>query len=238
MIAPKNNSIICFLPCCGSKDPNGDILTDKKGSLFLSHNISKSLTKIRYHGKFNIDKASKLTSGFRLYSGSPYQAITSKTKLEKALLDNKLKLFIISAGYGVLDAREAIHNYDEVMKGNIAKYWKDANLVNIIANIINEEKPKEVYGYFAGIRDWSNPSSKYRYFFTKAVLNAIGRNNTIIHAGCFYRKEGRGVKAILNAIGRTFNDTFENNFNSEYIKNIEVNNRIDGNVVIGFDRLK
>jgi len=147
-------------------------------------------------------------------------------------------LFIISAGYGVLDAREAIHNYDEVMRGGTAKYWRDSNLVTIIANIINEVMPTEIYGYFAGVRDWSTPSSKYRYFFTEGVLNAIQNNNSIIQSGCFFRKEGCGVKAILNSLGRTFNDTFDNNFNLEYIKNIEINNRIDGKVVIGFDRFK
>ena len=124
------------------------------------------------------------------------------------------------------------------MSGSIAKYWREAGLVSVISEIIKEQSPSKVYGFFAGVREWSTPSSKYRYFFTEAVKRALNESVSINSAGCFYRKDGLGVKAILNALGRTFNDVYKKDYSSKYIKNIEQNDRKDGNVIIGFDRLK
>lgn len=234
----KKIPVLCFLPCCGSKVATGEIIQGKLKGTFWSINLHQTLNNARNSHHFNIDKKSKLTSGFRLYTGSPYQAIENQESVEQSIFNNTLRIYIISAGYGVLDAREPIYHYDEVMSGSIAKYWREAGLVSVISEIIKEQSPSKVYGFFAGVREWSTPSSKYRYFFTEAVKQALNESVSINSAGCFYRKDGFGTKAILNALGRTFNDVYKKDYSSKYIKNIEQNDRKDGNVIIGFDRLK
>lgn len=227
--------VVVFLPCCGSKDPSGRLLLQNTKGTFLPPASAELLDRARIKYQFNIDKASRLTSSFCLYTGSLYQAI-SRHPVEEAILKNELRLFILSAGYGVLDARESIHDYDEEMKGKVARYWRDAGLVDVIVNLIDAIKPSQVYGFFSGERYWSNPSSKYRYFFTESILQSVRRMGSIQSAGCFYRKEGYGVKPILSALGETFDECFTHGFNSKITDEIENVNRRYGKVVVGFDR--
>ncbi|TAJ93929.1 MAG: peroxide stress protein YaaA [Gammaproteobacteria bacterium] len=228
--------VVVFLPCCGSKHPSGRLLLQNTRGTFLPAESTEPLIQARTSYGFNLDQDSRLTSGFCLYTGSPYQAISSRHLVEEAILKNELRLFILSAGYGVLDAREPIHDYDEQMKGKVAKYWRDAGLVNVIEKIIETIKPSQVYGFFSGERYWSNPSSKYRYFFTESILQSVRHTDSIKSAGCFYRKEGRGVKAILNALGKAFNDCFACGFDPDFASETEISNRRYGNVFIGYDR--
>jgi hypothetical protein len=108
----------------------------------------------------------------------------------------------------------------------------------MIAEILLFEKPDRFYGFFAAEPHWKHSSSKYRYFFTKGAKNAISAGLNVTEAGCFYRLDGSGVKAILNSLGRTFVDQFVGGFNPEYVTDIENNLRQDGGVTINFDRFR
>lgn len=230
--------MLCFLPCCGSKHASGFQYGKASGQKYFSKRVTERLEAARKGHHFNIDTKSPLTAAFHLYTGSPYQALTSMEELSKAMLNNQLRIWILSAGYGLVDAREPIHDYDEVMQRKVARYWKDAGLADIIVQAIHELRPRAVYGFFAGIRYWTTSSSCYRYFYTEALEKALKDTSSIQEAGCFYRESGLGVKAIVNALGRTFNEFFEYNFARSYSRQIEASGRTDGDVVIGFERFK
>jgi hypothetical protein len=136
-----------------------------------------------------------------------------------------------------VDALEPIQYYDAMMKGGVATNWRNANLSNIIADLLSQEQPAYVYGFFAGENHWSTAGSKYRYFFTEGVKNALRKGVDSKLTGCFYRKEGRGVKAILGSLGRTFIDLLNSNFDVAYVSDVNEHSRYDGNVKIGFQRI-
>jgi len=234
----RSDGQLCFLPCCGTKQASGFQYGKAAGQKFFSKGISARLNAARNGHQFNIDKNSPLTAGFRLYTGSPYQALSSIEDISKAMLNNQIRIWIISAGYGLVDGREPIHDYDEVMQRKGARYWKEAGLADIIALVIQELRPRAVYGFFAGVRYWTTSSSCYRYFFSEALDRAVEHTPSIQEAGCFYRESGLGVKAILNALGRTFNDFFECDFKKSYARNIEKTGKNFGDVLIGFERFK
>ena len=52
----------------------------------------------------------------------------------KKLKENqrKIRVFIISGGYGVIDALEPINDYEAVMKGKVSRFWRDNGLSDII----------------------------------------------------------------------------------------------------------
>ncbi|MGB2841707.1 MAG: hypothetical protein WBC40_04420 [Halobacteriota archaeon] len=188
--------------------------------------------------QYCIEHLSPKTSAIDLYTGSPYNVfLPYKKRIIELIQSGRLRLIIISAGYGIIDALEPIHNYDEMMKGKVASHWRSANLTNVIADLLLQEKPTRVYGFFAGESYWSTPGSKYRYFFTEGVKIALRKGLDTELNGCFYRIEGRGVKAILGSVGRTFMELLKSNFNDSYVKNIHENGRRDGNVKIGFDKI-
>jgi hypothetical protein len=162
-----------------------------------------------------------------------------KTKIIELIHTGQLRLIIISAGYGIIDALELIHNYDEMMKGKVASHWRSANLTNVIADLLLQEKPTRVYGFFAGESFWSTPGSKYRYFFAEGVKIALRKGLGTELNGCFYRIEGGGFPSFeeLRSLGNTFIDLMKSHFNDSYVKNIRENGRHDGNVKIGFDEI-
>jgi hypothetical protein len=230
--------VLCFLPCCGTKQASGFQYNNVAGQPLFSKDVIARLESARKGRHFNIDKSSPLTAAFRLYTGSPYQALSSIEGMSKAMLINQLRVWILSAGYGLVDGREPIHDYNEVMQRDVARYWKAAGLVNIIAKAIQELQPTAVYGFFAGNRYWTTSSSSYRYFFSEALDAVLKNTSSIQEAGCFYRESGRGVKAIVNSLGQTFNDFFECDFDKSYAGNIETSGRSIGNVLIRFERFK
>ncbi len=176
------------------------------------------------------------TSAWYLYAGSPYEAFAHrKDEIAELLKSDSLRLFIVSAGYGLLDALEPALDYDEALKGKAATHWRKHGLSGIIADLLLQEQPAYVYGFFAGDTSWSTPSSKYRYFFTQGVRKAL-EDGLQAEAGCFYRKEGLGVKAILGGLGRTFIELLESGLDESYVKRVLEHGRQDGNVKIGFDR--
>jgi hypothetical protein len=238
-INPIEGKVACFIPCCGSKSASGLIANEHKASNYLPPDTQKRLLAARELGGFQFNTDAPRTTALELYTGSPYQTLTDvKPALYSEMRKGNLHLYIISAGYGVIDAREAVLEYDEEMKGRTASYWREAGLQDRIAEILLHEKPSSVFGYFSAESYWSHASSKYRYFFTEGAKNALDSGLKATQAGCFYRYSGRGVKAILNSLGRTFVEHFMTGFNSEFPSEVETNGRLDGNVTVGFDRFE
>jgi hypothetical protein len=238
-IEPVKGKVVCFIPCCGSKNPSGIIQGSTDSSTNLPELTSNRLIQARTQGDFVFDTDGPETAALELYTGSPYRTFTPiKHGLYQAIEAGVLRIYIISAGYGVINALDTIHNYDEQMKGKTARHWRDHNLQDIISEILMVEKPDRFYGFFAAEPHWSHASSKYRYFFTEGGKKAISTGLNATEAGCFYRLDGRGVGAILDSLGRTFVDQFIGGFNPEFVTDIESNLRRDGNITIGFDRFR
>jgi len=236
----KREKIVCFIPCCASKYASGEIIKpehilSEKDLPTTWHNLLEGRKGMQYC----IDFTSPKTSAINLYTGSPYDVLTPyKEEIVKLIQVDKLRLIIISAAYGIIDALEPIHSYDEMMKGNVASHWKNKNLTGVIADFLIQEKPTQIYGFFAGKSYWSTSESKYRYFFTEGVKKALTKGLDVKLCGCFYRAEGGGVKAILGSLGRTFIELLKADFDDSYVENIYKNGRRDGNVKIGFEWIK
>jgi len=235
----KQNEIICFIPCCGSKYASGDII---KPEHILSvqdlPNTWNNLLGGRDLMQYCIEHTSPKTSAIDLYTGSPYNVfLPDKKEIVELIQSARLRLIIISAGYGIVDALEPINDYDAMMKGKVATNWRNANLTNVIADLLLQEQPTRIYGFFAGGSNWQTSSSSYRYFFTEGVKNALRKGLNTELNGCFYRIEGRGVKAILGSLGRTFKELLKSDFSDSYVNKVYENGRYDGNVKIGFDKI-
>lgn len=236
----KRDKVVCFIPCCSSKCASGEII---KPEHILSDkdlpNTWHNLLEGRKGMRFCIDSTSPKTSAINLYTGSPYEVLSPyKEEIIELIQRGKLRLIIISAGYGIIDALEPIHSYNEMMKGRVASHWKNANLTGVIADLLMQERPARIFGFFAGESYWSTSGSKYRYFFTEGVKTALANGLDVELCGCFYRVEGRGVKAILGSLGRTFIELLKIDFDDSYVENIYKNGRWDGNVKIGFEWIK
>jgi len=238
-IEKQNGQVICFFPCCARKCASGNIVG--QGRSINQQDLPNTWNLLDQGRKgmrqyFNF--SSPRTSAISLYIGAPYNSFQSHIpNIVQRILSGQLRVIIISAGYGIVDAFEPLHDYDAVMKGRVASHWRNSGLVNIVCDLLLTIKPSKVFGFFAGEVYWSTPASKYRYFFTEGLRMALNRGLTIKLGGCFYRKEGRGVQAILGALGRTFVDFMNSKFNTQFATNIQRNPRIDGNVTIDFERI-
>lgn len=235
----KQDKIICFIPCSGSKYASGNVIKPEHNLTVRDlPNTWDDLLKGRNGMQYYMDLASPETSAIELYTGSPYNVfLHHKEELVELIQSHRLRLIVISAGYGIVDALEPIHDYDAMMKGGVATNWKNANLTNVIADLLLQEQPTRVYGFFAGVSYWQTSSSSYRYFFTEGVKTALSKGLDTELTGCFYRMEGRGVKAILGSLGRTFVELLKSDFDDTYVENIYKNCRRDGNITIGFDEI-
>lgn len=182
------------------------------------------------------NSSSPLTSAIHLYTGSPYDVI-NKNMVIQNIRAGHLGLIIISAGYGIVNAFEPIHKYDAKMEGKTARYWRDSGLINIICEFLLNANPSKVFGFFAGDVEWFTSGSKYRYFFTEGLRIAKREGLRPQLSGCFYRQSGQGVKAILGALGRTFMNFMNYNFNNHFAMDVQQKGRRDGNVVISFDKI-
>lgn len=147
-----------------------------------------------------IEGDSRPTPAIHLYSGSFYSAFDARLA-RQLIYSGKLRLFIISAGYGVLDAFEPARNYDAKMKGRVARYWRDAGLADTIGDICLGLRPNQVYGFFAGEPFWSGSGAKYRYFFTRGVKKALSCGFKPARAGCFYREKRQGSNRNTRSSG-------------------------------------
>jgi len=229
-----NNLTIIFLPCCKKKDPSGRKIENLNG---LSQADLPKTWNLLIEGRKEIEKRncldrnSPLTSAIYLYVGWLYRAIEKDSVIRK-ILEGYLRLFVISAGYGIVDALEPIHCYEAEMKGEIAKIW-EGRLEDIIADLILNIKPSRVFGFFAG----SSSKLSYRYFFTEGLRRAKKEGSETQLSGCFYRLSGRGASAILIALGKIFSDFMSCNFDDGFVRDIQQKGRKIGEVVIGFDEM-
>lgn len=185
-------------------------------------------------GNVDIDLSSPKTSAIHLYGGTLYKQF-SLSNISREIQDNRLRLFIISAWYGIIDAFEPLHKYEAKMQGKVATHWRNHKLDKMICDLLLNLKPSSVFGFFAGSEDWSGSGAKYRYFFSSGLNEALMGGLDTQLSGCFYRRSGLGTTAILGALGRTFRDFAESVFNKEFVLDIARNGRNDRNVVIGFD---
>jgi len=238
-IEKQNEKIICFLPCCARKYASGNIVG--QGRSINQQDLPNTwnlLTQGRNVMSQYINFSSSKTSAIYLYIGAPYNSFQSHIpNIVQGILSGQLRVIIISAGYGIVDAFEPLHDYNAVMKGKVASHWRKSGLVNIISDLLLTIKPSKVFGFFAGEAYWSTSGSKYRYFFTEGLRMALNRGLNIKLGGCFYRKDGQGPQAILGALGRTFVDFMNSKFNTQFATHIQRNPRIDRNVTIGFERI-
>ncbi len=65
----------------------------------------------------------------------PFTTVIFIVSLDKARIAEKissgdLRIFIISAGYGVVESFEPIYDYDAKMEGDVARVWKDTDLAD------------------------------------------------------------------------------------------------------------
>ena len=240
MVEELEKEILCFIPCCKSKYASGSII--ENFSQLSKTTIPRSWQKLvqaRLGLIDSIETDSPLTSAILLYTGVFYKPMRGIiTKIVDKINQEKIQIYIISGGYGIIDALEPINDYEAVMKGNVAKYWSDNRLINVIQEIITIHKPKCVVGFFAGSPSYSYTSSNYRYFFTEALKRSIKSGTKIENSGCFYRKQGYGVGAILGSLGRTFIDFLFDIKYTKFINKTEITNRQDGNVIVASDRIK
>lgn len=143
--------MVCFVPCCSSKSTGGG--DERPYYSWPDNSLEPTWTKLESarRGMANCikDDNSRLTPAVYLYSGAFYSAFDAGMA-SQLINSGKLRLFIVSAGYGVLDAFELARDYDAKMEGKVARYWRDAGLAGIITDICLSINPKQVYGFFAG----------------------------------------------------------------------------------------
>ena len=237
----EQNKVICFIPYCLGKYASGDIV--KPEHILSAQDLPNTLENLlegRNEMQNCIESNTPKTTALNLYNGKLYIPLFDyKNEIIKLIQSNQLRVIIISAGYGIVDALEPIHKYDAKMQGKIASNWKRAGLSNIISEIILTQNPKQVYGFFGGESDWYKSSSKYRYFFTEGLKIALknGFNSDI--SGCFYNIEGGGFPDFkeLKSLGKSSIEFMNSNFDDSYVKNIYENGRQYENVKIGFDKI-
>lgn len=229
---------VCFIPCCSTKNAVGG--TESLPYAWPDAGLKtawNNLQSARHGNEHSIKFSSQLTPALYLYSGAFYHAFDPEP-VKQAVHKGQLRLFILSAGYGLLDAFEPVFDYDAEMKGKVARYWRDSGLVNIISDICLALNPEQIYGFFAGEPAWSGAGAKYRYFFTEGVKKAVQSGIKPARAGCFYRQSGRGVTAILKSLGRVFAGCLASNFTCDgMIAAVGLGGLKEGNIVIGYDDL-
>jgi len=237
----KNNKVICFIPCCKSKDASGEIIKPER--ILSSRDLPNTwndLLEGREGMQDIIETDKSKTTAIKLYTGKLYSSlIPYMDDIIESLKSKQFRLIIISAGYGIIDALEPIYIYNAEMKGRTASHWSHKNLQNVIADLLLQEKPTRVYGFFAGERYWSSSASNYRYFFTEGLKTALSKGLDAQLAGCFYRVEGGGYPDFkeLKSLGSTFVDLMKSNFTDSYVNDISENCRNYGNVKIGFQKI-
>jgi hypothetical protein len=234
--------LVCFIPCCKSKFPSGriegggerlteEVLPNMWNSLARARNEMHKIADDMENVYIAID--SPETSAIHLYRGTMYTQFNLNSILQE-IRAGYLRLFIISAWYGIVDAFEPLHRYEAKMQGRIAEYWRNHNLDEIICDLLLTLRPSAIFGFFAGNEYWYGSGAKYRYFFTRGLSEALNEGLDTLLSGCFHRLSGFGSTAILGALGRTFMDFLRSRFSEEFVLNIARNKRIDGSIVIGF----
>lgn len=125
--------VVCFIPCCKAKKDTGKTVSPCFRPDAVLEETFRRLERARQDMISCVETASKKTSALYLYSGHFYSVEGLVDAAENLLRSGRMRLFIISAGYGLLDAFEPCHTYEAVMSGRTARYWRDAGLTEIIA---------------------------------------------------------------------------------------------------------
>lgn len=216
-----NLKTLCFIPCCGAKTPTFTPESDRElWYNTLDVNISP-LLRGRQEMADSL-KSNLPTKAIDLYTGNFYHPLDKKL-IKSEISSGHLRLFIISAGYGLTDANEQICDYDAEMKGKTARMWRDNGLVDVIAKVIQTLNADQVFGFFSGLSNWSGSGSNYRFFFSEGLKSAITRGYCPIRAGCFYRFAGFGQIFIPKTLGNCFRDALQVNFSKDYLLQMENN---------------
>ena len=230
---------VVFLPCCMTKCDNGRRPGD--GFNFAEPDLPNTLNNLQEarrelnENRHVIVTGSTPTSSLHLYDGRIFGPLREEKDNILTTIDNgQIRLFIISAGYGIVDAREKIKDYDATMKSKTARLWCDAGLIGIIKDLLLKAKPKRVFGYFTGKPDWNpNQASAYRHFFTQGLESACNAGLDCEIAGCFY---GKGL-AGLTALGNCLLKHYRQKFSTEFAEEVEENGYTHRNTIIKFDRI-
>lgn len=239
ILTGREEKIACFIPCCSSKLDSGQII---QPTYHFSEDVLPEtwswLIKGRNMMSNSIEMGSQATSALHLYTGALYRVFAmQKKQIIDLIHSGRLDLYILSAGYGIVHAFEPIQRYDAMLKEGVAVLWRKQHLENIIAEQLIRSKPTHVYGFFAGSRNWYPAASSYRYFYTEGVRTAL-RQGLTSQAGCFYRKNGLGVQAILGGIGKAFSDLLQSDLNPDYAAGIEEHGLSINAVEVGYERIE
>lgn len=235
--------VACFIPCCSSKLASGQVIVPNNALSSKElptkwHLLEKARSKIKDMAVENTSNIyfaqnSPFTSALYLYKGAFYRQLSLRD-LTTEIQTGRLRLFILSAGYGIVDTFEPLQKYDAEMKGEVARHWKAFGLEEIITELLLTLKPKSVFGFFAGNEDWSSPGAKYRSFFVEGLNGALSEGLDIGPSGCFFRSAGLGTTAILSALGRVFMDLVRSRYSESLVSDIARSCRISGTVAVSF----
>ena len=187
--------VVCFIPCCKAKKDTGKTVTSYFQPDVELEQLFCRLKSARRGMAGCVETVSKKTSALYLYEGHFYSIIGLKSAVVRLIQEGQMRLFIISAGYGLLDAFEPIQKYEAMMSSRTARYWRDVGLTEIIADVCAQLKPEQDYGFFAGMPEWKGTGAKYRYFFYCRGTAGIRKGWAPVQAGCFYRKKA-GVLVV------------------------------------------
>jgi len=155
-----------LIPCCMRKVPGGsrsdakshlaDLLgieswrrlCDSRGELaeILGLGLSCDLDRTDALPKFD------LLPAYRRYDGNLYR----NARLSEADVSGDRRLFIVSALYGLLDARDPIRNYNVQMSDTlpgritIKRWWRDKGLAEIVADTVERAGAKGLHELLSG----------------------------------------------------------------------------------------
>ena len=229
---------LCFIPCSKRKTAAQD--RHAETPVLTAARVPETWSRLQSGRKTMsacVEENSQPCRALRQYDGGFYNAEASlRNDLLRSLHADRLDLYILSAGYGVVHALDPIRPYEAEMKGSIATTWRNLGLPEVIAELIRVSRARRVFGFFAGRDVWSGAHAKYRYFFTEGVKAAISRGAMLDTAACFYLATGRGTPAITGALGRALLHGLRADFSPGFMAEYAAGHA-DGGVVIRAETL-
>jgi hypothetical protein len=207
---------VCFFACCKTKSEVKPETT-RRCSFSVENTLPpdqwEQLKKAREKMRYCVCQDSSPIPAIYLYDGHFYKELKKNNNIENVLNNIEkglLRIFIISAGYGVVDACEPIQKYDAIMDKKIAEFWEQYGLAEIISHLLLKLNPEKVFGFFT-------KKSKYKEFFEEGVKRAKEEGLQSRVCGCF---SGNGTPA-LRLLGRTFVELMRNDFSDQFISDFQ-----------------
>ena len=229
---------LCFISCCKSKTKCPD--DPVKSPVLTGKRIPETWRKLQAGREWMsacLEQDTRPCAALRQYDGRLYNSDPRfREVVERQMESGRLDLYIISAGYALVNALDPIQPYEAEMKGRVATFWRHSGLTAVISELVRNSRSRRVFGFFAGPSLWSGTHAKYRYFFTEGVNETVEMGATLDTSVCFYRKSGRGTNAILGALGRALLEGIRAKFSSGFLDAYAIG-RPDGNVVIGSEKI-